>query len=187
MKIKNIFKELPTLYTKSLILRKITLEDAQDVFEYAKDLEVTRFVTWEPHKSIDDSINFLKLVIKKYENNEPSDWGIIYKENSKLIGTCGYVSLDKANYSAEIGYALSREYWGKGLMTEVVKEVIKFGFEKMNLNRIYARCFVKNIGSQKVLEKVGMKFEGILREQVLIKGTFRDMKIYSILRKEYYK
>ena len=64
---------------------------------------------------------------------------------------------------AEIAYALSREYWGKGLVTEAVKEVVKHGFEKMNLNRIYARCFVENIGSQKVLEKVGMKFEGILR------------------------
>ncbi len=187
MKIENIFKELPTLNTKSLMLRKITLEDAQDIFEYAKDLEVTRFVTWKPHKSVDDSINFLKLVIQKYENNEPSDWGIIYKENNKFIGTCGYVSWVPVHSLAEIGYALSREYWGKGLMTEAAKEVIKYGFEKMNLNRIYARCFVKNIGSQKVLEKVGMKFEGILREQMFIKGIFRDMKIYSILRKEYYE
>ena len=62
MKIENIFKELPTLYTKSLMLRKITLEDAQDIFGYSKDPEVTRFVTWEPHKSIDDSINFLRSV-----------------------------------------------------------------------------------------------------------------------------
>ena len=186
MKIENIFKELPTLYTKSLMLRKITLEDAQDIFEYSKDPEVTRFVTWEPHKSIDDSINFLKSVIQRYENNEPSDWGIIYKENNKFIGTCGYVLWVPVHSLAEIAYALSMEYWGKGLMTEAVKEVIKHGFEKMILNRIYARCFVENIGSQKVLEKVGMKFEGILREQMFIKGTFRDMKIYSILRKEYY-
>ena len=186
MKIENIFKELPTLYTKSLMLRKITLEDAQDIFGYSKDPEVTRFVTWEPHKSIDDSINFLKSVIQRYENNEPSDWGIIYKENNKFIGTCGYVLWVPVHSLAEIAYALSREYWGKGLVTEAVKEVIKHGFEKMNLNRIYARCFVENIGSQKVLEKVGMKFEGILREQMFIKGTFRDMKIYSILRKEYY-
>jgi len=187
MKIENIFKELPTLYTKSLMLRKITLEDAQDIFEYSKDPEVTRFVTWEPHKSIDDSINFLKSVIQRYENNEPSDWGIIYKENNKFIGTCGYVLWVPVHSLAETAYALSREYWGKGLVTEAVKEIIKHGFEKMNLNRIYARCFVENIGSQKVLEKVGMKFEGILRKQLFIKGTFRDMKIYSILRKEYYE
>ena len=72
-------------------------------------------------------------------------------------------------------------------MTEAVKEVIKYGFEKMNLNRIYAKCFVENIGSQKVLEKVGMKFEGILREQMFIKSKFSDMKIYSILSKEYHE
>lgn len=94
---------------------------------------------------------------------------------------CQYILLQKLLmlYLGSIG--------GKGLVTEAVKEVIKHGFEKMNLNRIYARCFVENIGSQKVLEKVGMKFEGILREQLFIKGAFRDMKIYSILRKEYYE
>jgi len=86
----------------------------------------------------------------------------------------------------EIAYALSRKYWRKGLMTEAVKEVIKFGFEKMNLNRIYARCFPENIGSYRVMEKAEMQFEGILRKQMFIKGKFQDMKLYSILRREYY-
>ena len=185
MKIEDIFDNLPTLHTKSLILRKMTLEDAEDLFEYASDPEVTRYVTWEPHKSVNDSINFLKSALQKYENKKVSEWGIIYKENNKFIGTCGYVLWVPVHSLAEIGYALSREYWGRGLMTETVKEVIRFGFEKMNLNRVYARCFMENIGSQKVLEKAGMKFEGILREQMFVKGLFRDMKIYSVLRKEY--
>jgi len=126
-------------------------------------------------------------VLRRYENNEVSEWGIVYKENNKFIGTCGYVLWVPVHSLAEIAIALSGEYWGKGLMTEAVKEVIKYGFEKMNLNRIYARCFMENIGSQKVLEKVGMKFEGILREQMFIKSKFSDMKIYSILRKEYHE
>ena len=187
MKIEDIFSNIPILYTKSLILKKMTLKDAEDLFEYASDPEVTKYVTWAPHKSIDDSIDFLKSVLRRYENNEVSEWGIVYKENNKFIGTCGYVLWVPVHSLAEIAYALSWEYWGKGLVTEAVKEVIKHGFEKMNLNRIYARCFVENIGSQKVLEKVGMKFEGILREQMFIKGKFSDMKIYSILRKEYHE
>jgi len=187
MKIEDIFSNIPILYTKSLILKKMTLKDAEDLFEYASDPEVTKYVTWAPHKSIDDSIDFLKSVLRRYENNEVSEWGIVYKENNKFIGTCGYVLWVPVHSLAEIAYALSGEYWGKGLMTEAVKEVIKYGFEKMNLNRIYARCFVENIGSQKVLEKVGMKFEGILREQMFIKSKFSDMKIYSILRKEYHE
>jgi len=187
MKIEDIFSNIPILYTKSLILKKMTLKDAEDLFEYASDPEVTKYVTWAPHKSIDDSIDFLKSVLRRYENNEVSEWGIVYKENNKFIGTCGYVLWVPVHSLAEIAFALSMEYWGKGLMTEAVKEVIKYGFEKMNLNRIYARCFVENIGSQKVLEKVGMKFEGILREQMFIKSKFSDMKIYSILSKEYHE
>jgi Acetyltransferases, including N-acetylases of ribosomal proteins len=187
MKIEDIFSNIPILYTKSLILKKMTLKDAEDLFEYASDPEVTKYVTWAPHKSIDDSIDFLKSVLRRYENNEVSEWGIVYKENNKFIGTCGYVLWVPVHSLAEIAFALSREYWGKGLMTEAVKEVIKYGFEKMNLNRIYAKCFVENIGSQKVLEKVGMKFEGILREQMFIKSKFSDMKIYSILSKEYHE
>ena len=187
MKIEDIFSNIPILYTKSLILKKMTLKDAEDLFEYASDPEVTKYVTWAPHKSIDDSIDFLKSVLRRYENNEVSEWGIVYKENNKFIGTCGYVLWVPVHSLAEIAIALSGEYWGKGLMTEAVKEVIKYGFEKMNLNRIYAKCFVENIGSQKVLEKVGMKFEGILREQMFIKSKFSDMKIYSILSKEYHE
>jgi len=187
MKIEDIFSNIPILCTKSLILKKMTLKDAEDLFEYASDPEVTKYITWAPHKSIDDSIDFLKSVLRRYENNEVSEWGIVYKENNKFIGTCGYVLWVPVHSLAEIAFALSREYWGKGLMTEAVKEVIKYGFEKMNLNRIYARCFMENIGSQKVLEKVGMKFEGILREQMFIKSKFSDMKIYSILRKEYHE
>ncbi|MDP8227452.1 MAG: GNAT family protein [Candidatus Celaenobacter polaris] len=187
MKIEDIFSNIPILCTKSLILKKMTLKDAEDLFEYASDPEVTKYITWAPHKSIDDSIDFLKSVLRRYENNEVSEWGIVYKENNKFIGTCGYVLWVPVHSLAEIAFALSGEYWGKGLMTEAVKEVIKYGFEKMNLNRIYARCFMENIGSQKVLEKVGMKFEGILREQMFIKSKFSDMKIYSILRKEYHE
>lgn len=185
MEIQDIFGNLPQLETKRLILRKMTLADAQDIFEYASDPEETKYAEWHYHKSIEDSISFLKSVIQKYENKEVSEWGIILKENNKFIGTCAYLWWQPAHNRAEIGYALSRKYWGKGLMTEAIKEVIKFGFEQMQLNRIEGRCIVENFASQRVLEKVGMKFEGILREQLLVKGVYRNIKLYSILRKEY--
>ncbi len=187
MKIKEIFGNLPQLETERLILRKMTLGNASFLFEYASDPEVSRHTLWESHKSIEDSINFLKSMIQKYKNGEVSVWGLVYKENNKFIGTCGYGWWDTVHCRAEIGYALSRKYWNKGLMTEAVREVIKFGFEKMKLNRIEARCVVENIASQKVLEKAGMTYEGTLREQLFAKGSYRDLKIFSILRKEYYR
>jgi ribosomal-protein-alanine N-acetyltransferase len=185
MNIEDVFGNLPTLYTERLILRKLRLEDAEDVFEYASNPEVSKYVPWETHKSIEDSISFINSVLANYDKKEVSDWGIVYKENNKLIGTCGYFLWVPKHSRAEIGYAIGRKYWGKGLMTEAVKEVIRFGFERMNLNRIQATCFPENIGSYRVMEKAGMKYEGTLREQMFIKGKFQDLKLYSILRKEY--
>ncbi|ABY93105.1 GCN5-related N-acetyltransferase [Thermoanaerobacter mathranii subsp. mathranii str. A3] len=175
----------PVLETPRLILKKISLEDAEDMFEYARDPEVTKYVSWEYHKSIEDSVKFINLLLSKYANSEPSDWGLYLKENGKLIGTCGYVFIDEKNMTGEIGYVLGKKYWNKGFMTEAVKKVIEFGFKKLNLNRIQARCKVENIPSERVMQKVGMKFEGILRETVFIKGRFWDMKMYSILKREY--
>jgi ribosomal-protein-alanine N-acetyltransferase len=85
---------------------------------------------------------------------------------------------------AELGYVLSREHRGKGLMPEAVRAVIRFGFGRMELNRIQARCVAENTASARVMEKVGMTYEGTLRESEYIKGAFWDIKIYSILRRE---
>jgi len=187
IKIEEIFSDLPTLEINRLILRKMKLDDAKDLYDYASDPEVAKYVTWDYHKSIEDSISYLKSMIQRYENNDVSEWGVVYKENNKFIGTCGYLWWNPTHARAEIAYALSREYWNKGLMTEAVEKVIRFGFEKMILNRIEARCMPENIASQRVLGKVGMTFEGIMRELILVKGIYHDLKLYSILRKEYYE
>lgn len=183
---EDVFSNFPTLETERLILRKLRLEDAKDLFEYASDKEVTKYVTWEPHKSIEDSVNLIKFTHERYEKREGIIWGIVCKENKKVIGTCDISPVTK-HFRAEIAYALSRDYWGKGIMTEAVKEAIKFGFEKMNLNRIQAMCIPENIGSCRVMEKVGMKYEGLIREYMYIKGKFQDLKLYSILRREYFE
>ncbi len=183
-KIKQVFKNLPSLQTERLILRKMTLRDVNDLYEYASEPEVAKFVTWDYHKNISYSKKFLKSILKKYKEHKVAPWGILLKENNKLIGTGGYVWWMPNHKSAEIGYALSMRYWNRGLMTESVKEIIRFGFEKMELNRIEARCKLNNIASEKVMQKCGMKFEGILRQQMFVKNEFHDLKMYSILREE---
>ncbi len=185
MKIEDIYGDLPSLETDRLILRKLTLEDATDVFEYAREPDVARYLTWEPHRSIDDSKGFLNFMIERYKDNQVSDWGIVLKENNKLIGTVGFIRWSPDNFRAEVGYALSKEYWGQGMMTEAVKEIMKFGFDKMELNRIEGRTWIENIGSQAVLKKAGMTFEGTMREQIFLKGKYVDHTLYSILKKEY--
>jgi ribosomal-protein-alanine N-acetyltransferase len=167
------------------LLRRMTAQDAEDVFEYASDPMVSRFTTWSAHRSIGDSREFLDMVLDRYENYQVSSWGIEQKADGKFIGTCGFMYWLPAHARAEIGYALSRRYWNRGYMTEAVRTVIDFGFRTMGLNRIEARCRIENIPSARVMEKTGMTYEGILRGHMLAKGKFRDLKLYAILRDEW--
>ena len=190
-RIEDIFSDLPVLETDRLTLRKMCLDDAEDLFEYASDPEVSTYTTWSPHLSLDDSREFLTRVLALYESSELAEWGVIHKADRKFIGTCGFVDWSPYHSRAEIGYAMSRKYWGQGLMTEAARKVIGFGFENMRLNRVEARCMIENIGSARVMEKSGMTYEGILREHMYVpkgnptRGRYDDLKMYSILRREW--
>ncbi|MBD7944389.1 GNAT family N-acetyltransferase [Psychrobacillus sp. Sa2BUA9] len=185
MNVEKIYGDLPILETERLILRKVTLEDIQDMYLYGSDEEVSKYVTWNTLETISDTKGFVEFVLNKYENKQVSPWGIECKENGKFIATIDFVWWQPNNKTAEIGYVISKDYWRKGLTSEVAKEIIKFGFEKMDLVRIQARCDVENIGSARVMEKAGMSFEGIIRKGIFVKGMHRDLKMYSILKEEF--
>jgi [ribosomal protein S5]-alanine N-acetyltransferase len=184
IKIDEVLRDLPTLETERLILRKMTFEDAEAIFAYASDPEVSRYTLWETHRSIEDSKAFLELEVSKRESGGEPDWGILYKGDHRLVGTCGIISWEPHHARAEIGYALSREYWSRGLMPEAARAMIRFGFERMSLNRIEARCIAENVASARVMEKAEMTHEGTLRQRELIKGAYRDIEVYAILREE---
>ena len=179
--------EIPTLNTERLILRRLSLSDQNDIFEYASIPEVSNYLPWEPHKSIADTLEFLKLVEQEFNDLKFIVFGIELKTEKKLIGTIALRNWDKPDRCIDVGYAISKKYWNKGLTTEAVKAVIKFGFEKLNANRIEAHCDENNTASYRVMEKAGMKYEGTLRQKVLIKNKFMNMKFYSILREEYFR
>jgi ribosomal-protein-alanine N-acetyltransferase len=182
----GVFANLPELETERLLLRKMRLDDAEAMFAYASDPEVTRYVLFETHQSVEDSEAFLRLAVEGYERGDFGGWGIVLKDSGAFVGTCG-VDADYApeHARAELGYVLSRQHWGKGLMPEAVRAIIRFCFRRMGLNRIEARCIAENVASARVMEKAGMTYEGTLREQAFIKGAYRDIKIYSILRHEF--
>jgi [ribosomal protein S5]-alanine N-acetyltransferase len=185
MEIEKIYGNLPTLETKRLKLRKITLEDVDDMYYYGSNEDVSKFVTWETHKTLSDTKQFIEFVLNNYENKKVSPWGIEYKENGKFIGTIDFISWNTHHKIAEIGYVISQDYWGMGIATEAANELIKFGFNNMDLVRIQARCFVENKGSARVMEKIGMSFEGINRKGFFSKGKHQDIKMYSILKEEF--
>ena len=180
------FEDLPELETGRLLLRKMRLDDAPAMFAYASDPEVTRYVLFETHRSVEDSEAFLRLAVEGYERGDFGGWGVVLKDSGSFVGTCGVdMGYVPEHARAELGYVLSHEHWGKGLMPEAVRAVIRFGFGRMELNRIQARCMIENTASARVMEKAGMTYEGTLREHELIKGAYRNIKVYSILRREY--
>ena len=186
MEIGDVFGDLPTVETDRLVLRKLALSDAEDLYGFTSVPEVSEYLTWECHKSIETTIKFLESVLDKYSNKEVSQWGIELKDTHKLIGISGFIGWCPEHSKAEIAYVLSNKYWNRGLMTEALEAVVDFGFEVMDLNRLEAKVEVGNISSEKVLQKLGMVHEGTLRKFTYVKGEFKDYELYAILRDEYF-
>lgn len=176
---------LPTLETDRLILRPFGPDDATDIFAYAADPEVARYVPWEAHRSEADSRTFLESVLERVRRGEPDTWAVVERASGRVIGSIRFGEYHPVHARASVGYVLGRPYWNKGLTTEAVRAVLRFGFEAVGLNRIYAVCHVENVASERVMQKVGMVFEGTLREVALVKGGYEDRKLYAILRSEW--
>jgi len=173
---------MPTLETERLILRRIAMSDAKDIFAYSCDEEVARHVLWSAQKHISEAKEYCKYMMRRYKNDEPSSWGIIEKRTGRLVGTIGFMSYSEENASAEVGYSLARWLWNGGYMTEALIAVIDYAFESMDLNRIEAQHELTNPASGRVMEKCGMKKEGVLRQRLYNKGKFVDVALYAILR-----
>ena len=182
---KDYFKRIPTIHTARLTLRKIDIRDLEDMYEYSKDIEVTKYLLWDCHHSIRHTAAYIKLLNKYYAKGLFYDWAIVENESGKMIGTCGFARIDDNNRCAELGYVLNRDYWGRGYAAEAARAVMDIGFNVLDLKRIEARFMADNVHSARVMEKLGMHFEGIKRAELFVKGSFRDIGYYSILQEEF--
>lgn len=170
------------LETERCILRPFQESDLEALYDYAKNPKVGPMAGWMPHQSIEESAKILEMFIK---NNETA---ILLKETKELIGSLGVFVDSCRNYSEArtIGYVLKEEMWGQGLMPEVVKRVIQSLFEEENIEVISIQHFAWNDQSRRVIEKCGLKKEGILRKGFKMpNGELQDCVIYSILKEEY--
>ncbi len=184
---ESIFTRLPEISTSRLILRSLRMSDAKDIFEYSSDPEVARHVLWEAHQNIHQTKAYIRYVLRQYRAGSPSSFCIELKETGKVIGTIGFMWVSNENRSAEVGYSLSRAHWNKGYMTEAVAAVVDFGFRELHLNRIEAQYECDNPASGRVMEHIGMRHEGTLRERLYNKTRYVDVELYAILREEWYK
>lgn len=182
---QDFFSRLPVIETDRLILRKMTMRDASDMFRYCQDREVARHVLWDAHTSILETRAYIRYNLYQYRNGEPASWCIVLRDVGRVVGTIGYMSYSADNSTAEIGYSLAREHWGKGLMTEALNAVLDESFRTLKLHRIEAMHFSDNPASGRVMAKCGMHHEGHLRERIWCKGVFRDVEMWAILCKDW--
>ncbi len=172
------------LETPRLLLRPYRMTDAGAMFErWASDPEVTRFLTWPTHESVKVSQRVLEDWTASYAKEDYYEWAIVLKELDEYpIGSIGVVSYKDGVDAAEVGYCMSRSFWGRGIMPEALGAVIRFLFEDVGCNRVTACHAVENRKSGLVMEKAGMRYEGTMRQAVLCRGERLDCCIYGILK-----
>lgn len=180
------FKDFPTIQTERLLLRAIYFTDAAALFDYFSRDEVTEFYDLPTFESIQEAHELILAWQDRYQNEDAIRWAITLQDKpNHLIGTCGFHNFSTENFRAEIGYELHPDYWNQGIMTEAITALIPFGFEAFDLHRIEAFIDPINHSSRKLLEKVGLKAEGILRDYFFEKEQFVDAEIFALLKKEY--
>jgi [ribosomal protein S5]-alanine N-acetyltransferase len=171
----------PTFHTERLTLRELNPADAEAVFAFLSDPEVSRFLSAGPHRSLVQTHQTIDFLASLFPHQEGVRWAITLKGVETVIGTCGLHAWDSFSMRAEVGYELARPYWGQGLMREAIRAVLTYGFTQMNLRRIAAIVLVGNIASARFLEKLGFQREGLTRQYELVNGEFKDVWRFALL------
>ncbi|WP_293945180.1 MULTISPECIES: GNAT family N-acetyltransferase [unclassified Sphingobacterium] len=181
--ISDIF---PILSTERLSLRQIQHSDAPALFSYFSKDEVTLYFDLPTFQHVDEAYKLVKTWQENFQQKKAIRWAICLKDNpNQLIGSCGFHNFSSEHFRAEIGYELHPAFWQQGIMTEAVSAMISFGFEGYKLNRIEAFIDPDNLASRKLLEKMNLVSEGILRDYFFEKGRFVDGEIFALLKKNY--
>lgn len=173
------------LTTDRMIIRDFTLADEEAVHDYGSDPEVVRYMPWGPNTR-EETRGFLERVTATQQQHPrlAYEMALVLRSTNQLIGGCGITITRSGVREAMLGYCLHRNYWGQGYMSEAARAMVGFAFEQLEVHRVYATCDPDNIGSRRVMEKIGMSFEGRLRDHQLIRGAWRDSLVHSILEHE---
>lgn len=175
------------IHTLRLLLRPFRITDMEDMFRnWASDAEVTRFLTWPPHESVEVTRTLLQSWILRYEQGDYFNWAIEWKESHQVIGNISVVKLDESKDAAEMGYCLCRSFWGQGIMPEALQAVMAYLFDTVGLNRIAACHDANNPKSGRVMQKAGMKYEGMLRSAGRNNQGICDEVWYAALKADWH-
>lgn len=174
------------LETERLILRRFVIEDADEMYRnWASDDEVTKYLTWPTHADEGVTRWLLQTWISRYEEDDYYNWGIERKADGELIGNISVVGYNEEKESAVVGWCMGKAWWGQGIMPEAAEAMIAYLFLEVGFNRVAARHDKNNPKSGKVMQKIGMQYEGTLRENGKNNQGIVDEVCYSILQKEF--
>ncbi|QOS97944.1 GNAT family N-acetyltransferase [Brevibacterium sp. JNUCC-42] len=177
--------DYPVLVTKRLMLLHLSLHQADDLFEIFSKEETTHHVPRKIHKTKLDTVLYLEKRMADCAEKKAFIWAIYHRESGKIIGVAGLFQYAYKEKSASLGAVLHPDYRGKGMTYESLRAVMAYGFKEIGLVRMEGKCEATNTLSERVMQRLGMVYEGTLRKNVLIKGELRDSKVYSVLQEEY--
>lgn len=166
------------LETERLILRPFTQTDVEAVFTMRSDAEIMHFIRAPQNRA--ESENWIKLVSSRWASHQLGFCAVIEKNSNKMIGWCGLWILNESG-ETEIGYAIDKQFWGKGYAPEAAEKMLDYGFENLKSEKIVAVAMPANTASRRVMEKLGMTFDGI--------GRFynHDLVHYTITKNDYFR
>lgn len=182
----SLFNEIPIVNTEHFLLRPMSLEDAEAVFDILSDENVTKDMGVTPFKSVKEAEDLILFMNGLFQKNAAFRWGIVRKSDNKLIGTCGYNGWETNRGSrVEIAYDLGKTYWRKGYMTEILNGIIHFTFTEVGFNRIEAFTNLDATPSMNLLLKMGFTQDGILREYASFEDHYIDQRVFSLIKKDW--
>ena len=177
----------PIIETERLILRSLKMTDAQAIFDnWLSDERISDNRVSAAHKSVSETIKKLEKIVNNYSKNDFCWWGIEQKVNGELIGEIDLYDFDNETGNCEVSYSIGYEWWNKGYATEALRAVVDFGFRQMNVHKIAAAHNTDNPASGKVMTKVGMVQEGVIRHMIRNSNNqYKDCAVYGILQEDY--
>ena len=176
---------LPTITTPRLVLRWISHDDVDALFEVFSNVEVMRYWSSPPLADRAAAVALVNEIHDSFERQVMLKWGVARLADNKVIGTTTLYNLDFSNRRAELGYALGRDYWGQGYMQEGLQALLAYAFETLDLRRLEADVDPRNKASIQTLERLGFQKEGFLRERWEVAGEIQDALFYGLLRPEW--
>ena len=179
------WENISTIHAPRVSLRPLTDNDAGSLYEIYSDPEVMRYWGGAAMKHPREIKDFLAEVREDLRQRKCIQWGIARRTDNRIIGTFAFFGVDVIARKGEIGFALGRAHWGMGYMREALQAALGYGFNEMDLRRIEADVDPRNLPSIRLLEHVGFRNEGYLRERWLVAGETEDSVFYGLLRREW--